>query len=148
MKTAKRKASDWMSKYIRLRDALEYCRRMRIDISSFNDWRDLPCACCTCGEIVTVRKADSGHFISRGSGGSSGVYYDERNCNLQCRSCNRFGEGKTLDYYEFMLKKYGEEVIGELRVKDKLTQQYRGLQIAAIEQYYKDRFGGLLKSNF
>ena len=135
-----------MSKYIRLRDALTYCKEMRIDTGQFNNWQDLPCACCTCGKILTVREADCGHFISRGSGGQSGVYFDERNCHFQCRSCNRFNQGRTLEYNDFMLEKYGQEVVDELRKKDKVLIRKRSVMVLAFYKYYKEAYQKLLDS--
>lgn len=140
--TAKQKAWQWCSKYIRLRDATEYCRKYEIGLLP----KERVGLCCTCPRVLCWKDGDAGHFISRGSGGSSGVYFDERNIHLQCKTCNGFGQGKTLEYYEFMVGKYGKEVIEELRAQDKLIQKYRGLALAAIGQYYKDAYNELLKA--
>jgi len=136
-KGLKGKASSWMSKYIKLRDSIEYCKQRNIPLDSGIG------QCCTCGKIVTVKLADAGHFISRGSRGASGVYFDERNCHFQCRSCNRFEQGRTLDYENFMLKKYGQEVIDELKFLDK-NQSYK-YKIVAIGLMYKELFLELKK---
>lgn len=109
-KSEKKEADTWMSRYIRLRDCIEYGLKNKLhpdDIGEFGE-------CHTCGKIVRRKRADAGHFISRGFEGSSGVRYDERNVHLQCKRCNAFEGGRPLEYREFMLKKYGQEVIDEL----------------------------------
>lgn len=52
-----------------------------------------------------------------------GTRYSERNCNAQCRSCNRFSEGNNIGYTRGLIRKYGIKVIDELDVK-KHTQTY------------------------
>lgn len=127
-KGLKRKAWDWMSKYVRLRDSINYCRRVGMSLDSGVG------QCCTCGKIVVIKMADAGHFISKGMGGGSGVYFDERNVNLQCRSCNRFQQGNAQAYNDFMLKKYGQKVIDELRRLDKIPRKYNFI---ALAEFYK-----------
>lgn len=135
MAKLKKKASDWMSKYVRLRDSIEYCERI-------GEATDTGIGeCCTCGRIVNWKyKADAGHFIGKGMGGGSGVYFDERNVHLQCKSCNAFRQGHPLVYYDFMLKKYGQAVIDELRIKDKIPQKHN---YRALAEFYKQRFNEL-----
>lgn len=65
---ARDRADEWMSKFIRLRDA---------DASGYG-------RCISCGKLVHWSEADNGHFINRGH---LNTRYDEQNCNLQCRSC-------------------------------------------------------------
>lgn len=133
-KGLKRKAWDWMSKYIRLRDSIKYCEEVGIPLDSGVG------RCCTCGKVIAWENADAGHFLSRGLGGSSGVYFDERNCNLQCRSCNRFRQGAAQEYADFMRKKYSQAVIDELRLKDKIPHRWGALQLRAFEIFYKSKF--------
>ena len=40
--------------------------------------------------------------------------YDERNCNAQCRVCNRAKDGNMAGYRAGMLMKYGPDIIDEL----------------------------------
>lgn len=67
--------------------------------------------CCTCGCLLTYNESDAGHFIGRGR---FGTRYDLRNVALQCRVCNR-GEGKQPEFYEYVLGKYGRDVMEELK---------------------------------
>lgn len=138
-KTAKKEAWDWCSKYIRLRDAIEYQKRFpEVDLG----WVD----CCTCGRIIHIKKnADAGHFIDRGSGGASGVYFDERNIHTQCKLCNGgFRKGVNIQgkvkgaYNQFMMDKYGPKVIDELLWLDR-NQSYNN-KIVGIGLMYKQMF--------
>ncbi len=140
----KKKASDWMSRYCRLRDAIEYCRKHGVDITQFNRSEDLIVKCCSCGAVKSWVRMDGGHFIGRGIGGSSGVYFDERNNHAQCGSCNAFKQGAPKEYEEFMLLKYGQDTIDELRLKH-IANNYKG-QIDAIGLMYKGMFEDLVKS--
>lgn len=139
-KGLKRKTWDWMSKYIRLRDSIAYCKEVEIPLDSGVG------RCCTCGKIIPWKQADAGHFISRGSGGASGVYFDERNSNFQCRSCNRFNQGSAQEYNDFMLKKYGQDVIDELRMRNKVIIRKNSVILLALHQYYKEAYQELLDS--
>lgn len=95
---------------------------------------------------------DAGHWIDRGSGGQSGVYFDERNINLQCKSCNAgfYGGKKKPDvksaYDDFMMKKYGQEIIDELRLRDKLVTRKASILHLALHQLYKEKYQELLDS--
>lgn len=142
-KTLKQKASEHCSRYIRLRDALDYCKRMRIDISQFNSIKDLPVACCTCGKIITIKRAQAGHYFGRGLGGGSGAYFDERNINTQCGQCNAFKQGNPKAYEEFMRRKYGQEVIDQLRIKHHSIKKQSDLGLIATGSFYKGAYDGL-----
>ena len=138
MSSQKKKTWIWCSKYTRLRDALEYCRKNGIDLRQFARPEDIPVKCCSCGLIMPWIRGDAGHFIPRGSGGMSGVYFDERNINFQCKPCNGFEQGNALAYQDFMLDKYGQDVIDELRFLDK-TNSYK-YKLIGLELYYKEEY--------
>ena len=106
VKTWKDKCWDLFSEIIRLRDCKETMGR--------TDWGK----CCTCGIIKPFDELDAGHFIP---GHHNAVYFDMRNVHAQCRHCNRFLEGNGPEYTPFMLKKYGQEVIDELKELNKQT---------------------------
>jgi len=144
MRTLKQKASDWMSKYVRLRDALDYCWRMGIDLTQFKKWNDLPVDCCYCGKIIICKKADAAHYYSRGIGGGSGAYFDERNVNTSCKSCNAFG-GDHRKYGVFMLEKYGPDILDKLEILHKSGRTYTDKKLIGLALFYKGAFEGLRK---
>lgn len=137
-KTEKQKAWDACSKYIRLRDAILYCEEAKIIDQLSVEF--MVVRCCTCETIKIWRYMDAGHFIGRGIGGSSGVYFDERNINTQCKPCNGFEQGSPIEYREFMLDKYGQRIIDELRIKHHSTPDYGSVACKAIEIFYKEEF--------
>ena len=143
--TTKKRAWKWCSKFIRLRDALAYCKSVGIDPRAYRV-EDLPIICCTCSRVRSFRQMDAGHFISRGSGGSSGVYFDERNIHAQCKLCNSFHQGRALEYLNFMKEKYGQETINELRKLNKLTRKKGIVELRAFALHYKNLYNELLES--
>jgi len=145
--TTKQKAWQWCSKYIRLRDALDYCKRTKTDISQFSSIGNLPVNCCTCNKVISSWKyADAGHYFGRGLGGGSGAYFDERNINAQCKRCNGFKGGNIQVYDEFMLQRWGQGVIDELFILHHGGRKYQNGELIAMGQLYKDLYEELLKS--
>lgn len=135
-KTAKKEAWDWCSKYIRLRDAIEY--QEKYPETPFGYLK-----CCTCPRIIIWNKnCDAGHFIPKSRGGLSGVYFDERNIHGQCKDCNGFHQGKQAVYLEFMLDKYGREVVNKLYWLN-INQSYKG-KIIGIGLMYKQMYEDLV----
>ena len=70
--------------------------------------------CISCGKIVHWKDADCGHYINRKH---LATRYDEQNCNLQCRSCNRFDEGNIQGYRRGLIAKIGIESVDMLEIK-------------------------------
>ena len=127
-------ANKYLSQYILLRDAAEY------NPDGTYEW----VCCCTCGKLINrfSKNSHAGHFITKGHGGSSGVYYDERNIHAQCHNCNVWCEGNKAEYYKFMLREYGQEVIDELMIKHKLPRPH------SIDEYgimYREKYKELKK---
>ena len=142
--TAKKRAWTACSKYCRLRDAIAYCKEHGIDLHQFARPEDIIGACCTCGAVKSWIRMDAGHFISRSAGGVSGVYFDERNVNLQCKRCNGFKQGAAQEYREFIGKKYGEDMVAILWQKHYITPNMRDLAMKATEVYYNDKYKELI----
>ncbi|KKL46706.1 hypothetical protein LCGC14_2342850 [marine sediment metagenome] len=135
--TAKKEVWKWCSLYIRLRDSIDYCREAGIALDSG------VVRCCSCGEIKQWRRGDAGHYIPRGSRGASGVYFDERNIHFQCSDCNAFRQGNAENYRDFMLHKYGQDVIDKLRWLDS-NQSYK-YKLTGLELYYKQAYEELVE---
>jgi len=98
-KKAKDKAWKVFSRYIRLRDALkttgdtEYAR------------------CYTCGRLFHIKEMDAGHWITRNR---MPTFMNHRNVNAQCRGCNRFGDGRVVEYQAHLIEEYGSTVLEQL----------------------------------
>ena len=89
MKTLIRKLDKIFSEFIRLRDS---------DDNGI-------CRCISCGKPHHWKEMDNGHFISRRH---MSLRYSEKNCNAQCRYCNRFDESNFIGYWHGLTDKYGE----------------------------------------
>ena len=124
-------ANHYLSQYILLRDAIALSPQANLGFEFVR--------CCTCRKMMSrfAKNSHAGHFRSKGKGGGSGVYFDERNVHAQCDFCNRFEQGNTVEYYPFMLEKYGQEVIDELKCKHHLPRPH------SIDEYgilYREKF--------
>jgi hypothetical protein len=128
----------WTQKYIKLRDAI----KDYLD----SDFKFVKCR--TCGKILERGTGDcqAGHFIGRGLGGSSGVYWAEENIHVQCYQCNAFKQGNPKAYEDFMLGEYGEAVIDKLRFLHKM-HSYRKYDIPILGEQYKQEYNKLLKKH-
>ena len=135
MSKTKKDAWKWCSRYIRLRDSIEYCKQRGISLDSGI------VQCCTCDTVKQWKYVDAGHFIGRGLGGGSGVYFDERNIHAQCKRCNAFEQGNAQVYELFIFNKYSQDVVEELRIKHH-TNNYKG-KLWAIGQMYKKMYKDL-----
>jgi len=133
-------ANQYFSKYIILRDAIEDAENNRVPITSNFEF----VLCRTCGKMIQRIGSNShaGHYVPKGSGGGSGIYYDPRNVSCQCSYCNEYLEGNRLEYNDYMLKKYGQEVVDELRLKDKLPRPHK---IDYYGIYYREAYKELKK---
>ena len=118
--TLKTKLDRIFSLYIRLRDASPqgYTR------------------CISCGKIIPWKEADCGHFVNRSH---MATRYNEKNCNAQCRSCNRFDEGNNIGYVRGLIKKYGQGVIEELEVLKHRESRWTEFEYKAMIDYYNQK---------
>jgi hypothetical protein len=146
-KTPKQKASDAMSRYVRLRDAITFCKNRKIDLSQFTRPEDIFGQCCTCPKIKSWIRMDAGHWIGRGLGGGSGVYFDERNVDLQCKICNGFDGEQQIRHERYIVNKRGQKVVDELKRKHHITPNFSDFAMQVTEQMYKDKYQKLLKEN-
>ena len=69
--------------------------------------------CFTCGTIKEWKQMDAGHFIPAGQSPPP-LYFDERNVNCQCTSCNRFKHGNLSVYGLRLTQRYGSEILETL----------------------------------
>jgi hypothetical protein len=125
---AKTKAWDAFSLYIRTRD----CLRFR---SSLTDG-----VCVTCNRDYPLKQLQAGHFIS---GRGNAVLFDERIVYSQCIGCNGnppYGKGGNyVEYFVFMEKEWGREMIDEFRALKHQTKIYKTFDFVALEQEFKDK---------
>ena len=126
----KREAWDWCSRYIRLRDALDYARKHGLSLDTG------VCACYTCGAIYPIKEMQAGHGRSRGSGGRSGIYFDERFIRTQCVQCNAFEQGCPEEFRQNLVREYGEEIIDVMTLKHKVNV-YKTGDLFGLKVYFE-----------
>jgi hypothetical protein len=132
---SKQKKKTWVafSEYIRTRDCKEYGKN--------HPSAELMCECVTCKRVYPYSKLQAGHFIQ---GRTNGVLFDERGVHAQCVGCNMFKGGLIEDYYPFMLEKYGQEVIDDIKKKRLDTIKFSVKDLEEMEVLYKQKTKDLL----
>jgi hypothetical protein len=90
-------------------------------------------ACCSCGRVYPWRGMDAGHYISRSH---KYVKYNEMNVHAQCKRCNKWLQGNATGYRQFLIKKYGEQVVLDLEASKDFKAGFTrdGLRLK-IEEY-------------
>ena len=106
----------------------EYIRRRDSDEEGYG-------ACCTCGIELRWKDGDAGHYIRRGI---NSTRYHEWNVHLQCRSCNRGGE-RNASYANFLIKKYGPEVLDTLSKLEHQTKRWFTWELEELIEEYKEK---------
>jgi hypothetical protein len=89
--------------------------------------------CCTCGKRLHWKSGDCGHFVPRKN---STCRYDEVNCNLQCRPCNR-GLERNASYAEFIIRNYGEHELRRLKILEHQTKHFSEEELLELIEKYK-----------
>lgn len=69
--------------------------------------------CVTCGRKVEGGHMHAGHYIAKNACGAE-YYFGETNVHAQCFLCNYHLEGNRVKYREFIIKKYGMEVLNDI----------------------------------
>jgi len=145
--TPKAKASKAMSRYVRLRDAIAYCKEYNIDLRQFSKPEDIIGKCSTCGTVKAWLYMDAGHWKTRGMGGSSGAYFMPENVHLQCKRCNAFESGRPTEMENYIREKYGDDIVSDITLQHHIRQRRSGVEYAAMEELYKQEYKQLIEEN-
>lgn len=105
------------NKYVRLRDSGKGC---------------ISCG-SACGESSVGGSGDAGHFRSRGS--APHLRFDERNCHLQCKRCNRYLSGNVADYRVGLVGRIGLDAVVALE-SDQEPRRHTVDDLKAIKAKY------------
>lgn len=113
-------ADKWFSIFIRLRDSDEmgYCK------------------CVTCGNIRHWKNLDCGHWIKRQH---VGTRYNEKNCAAQCKGCNAFEQGRSIEHEQFIIKTYGIDTRNLLKSGERSYCKYSKLELHYLANEYKSK---------
>lgn len=98
------------------------------------DWRGYA-KCCTCPTIKQWKEGDAGHFLG---GRTNGILFDDRGIHFQCKPCNGFRGGEQAIYKDFMLERYGQEVIDELYAQRKAEKQFSKQELIEKILWYQE----------
>jgi hypothetical protein len=71
--------------------------------------------------------------------------YNEKNCNGQCVSCNRYGDGNKDGYEKGLVKKYGLGILQELTLAKHQTKKFSKSDLIELEKEYKQKIKELKK---
>ena len=113
-------ADSWFSKFIRLRDA---------DYSGY-------IYCITCNRRVFWKDSDCGHCVKRQH---QMTRFNEKNCGAQCKSCNYFEQGKTVEHENYIINIYGQQVFDLLKSDEKKSCKRSKLDLKLLSEYYKEK---------
>lgn len=132
-KGMKRKSNSLMNKldtvfseFIRLRDSRD----------------DGTFVCISCGRLLPYEQADCGHYINRKH---MSTRFSEKNCNAQCRSCNRFDEGNIQGYRRGLVAKYGEQAVILLEASKNRINKIAEFEYQAMIDHYRKEVKRLKK---
>ena len=127
---AKDKAWNAFSIYIRTRDCLRFTGDKDNGM------------CITCKRSYPFKKLQAGHFID---GRGNAVLFDERQVYSQCYGCNVGRSGAYVEYFVWMEKEWGRDMIDEFRAMKSDTVQYKTFHFVELEQEFKEKTRKLLK---
>ena len=107
------------SKYIRLRDVMP------------NGYF----VCISCGQIKHYEQGDCGHFFSRKS---MATRFDEDNCHMECKYCNRFSADHLAGYQVNLVRKIGQQRFEKLVWKHNSTKKWCDFELEELIKHYTD----------
>lgn len=107
------------SEFIRLRDT--------------QPWNFQYGRCISCGRILPWAKLQCGHYHSRVH---MNTRFDEKNCNIECVSCNIFSADHLIGYRKNLIKKIGEKEVDMLDVRAHQSKNYSLFELQILIDYY------------
>tara|TARA_R100000482_G_C5122027_1_gene146366 strand:- start:1151 stop:1507 length:357 start_codon:yes stop_codon:yes gene_type:complete len=85
----------------------------------------------------------AGHFIPKAQGNATA--WDLRNIHPQCYRCNINLGGNGAEYFPFMLKTYGSEVVDELRQLSNTSRKISRVQYEEMIEHLQEKLQELIK---
>lgn len=125
----------------------EYIKEAQSAFNKYVRLRDMGKGCISCGSALGDGHAggdgDAGHFRSRGS--ATHLRFDERNCHLQCKRCNRYLSGNVSNYRIGLIERIGQSALDELEA-DQTSRNYTIDDLKNIKAIYTAKCKELEKS--
>ena len=114
------------SKYIRLKYSLQ----------------DGSCICYTCGKRYSWKIMDNAHWIKRGK---LGTRWEEDNCRVCCRNCNRTLNGNYEIYTPKIKRELGPQKVARLEQLNKDYSKIPNIELERLIALYKVKVNSLLQ---
>ena len=89
--------------------------------------------CFTCFKTFRWQNTDAGHYEPRQF---NNTRYDDRNVQVQCKTCNVWKGGQKTIFAVQLQKKYGKGILDDLRNKAKQTKQFTKDELKSIIKKY------------
>lgn len=123
----------------KLKSRSDWTKEAQIEFNKYVRFRDAGRGCISCGSTCSEGSiggsGDAGHFRSRGS--APHLKFDERNCHLQCKHCNRYLSGNVADYRAGLVKRMGLDAVLTLEA-DQEPRKYTVDELKAIKKHYAE----------
>ena len=138
-KEKKRKNKEYKEKHKSIAALINEARK------PFQKWiryRDANKPCISCG-VSDSAIWDGGHLYKAEL--YSGLIFDERNVNKQCRKCNNYLGGNENNYRVGFISRYGESILNGLDIDaiNKRSYKYSREELLSIKKEYQRRLNNL-----
>lgn len=122
----------------KLKTKSDWTKEAQIEFNKYVRVRDAGKACISCGADCSATSiggsGDAGHFRSRGS--APHLRFDERNCHLQCKKCNRYLSGNVVNFRVGLIQRIGLQAVEQLEA-DQSPRHYSIDDLKEIKAKYK-----------
>jgi len=127
-KSAKKRAWQAFSRYIRLRDCLATTKTLTHG------------KCFTCGRLHPIDELQAGHFVA---GRTNSVLFDELGVRAQDARCNIFRGGEPLLFRRRLVDELGENIVRSLEDKKWRPKTYSMIEFDSLYHYYTKKIAEL-----
>lgn len=125
----------------RLKTLPDYIREAQAAFNGFIRRRDAGLPCISCGATPASGSCggdfDAGHYRSRGA--APHLRFDERNCNAQCKRCNRYLSGNVVAYRAGLVARIGDEAVCALEADNGVRKWSKDELIEIRREYMRRR---------
>lgn len=91
--------------------------------------------CVTCGKIKHWKEMQAGHYKH------NKLDFCEFNVFPQCVRCNHYKSGELGNYADFLIKKFGNDILEKIEIYAKLEKKYNIIEL----QYMHDEWKKIVK---
>ncbi|MFA5027009.1 MAG: recombination protein NinG [Candidatus Methylomirabilota bacterium] len=137
-KKAKADRAEFRARKEKIKTRRDYINEAQAAFNKFIRVRDSGKPCICCGKAIPLAETggsgDAGHYRSVGS--APHLRFDERNCHLQDKQCNRWGSGRAVDYRIGLIQRIGLQAVEALEA-DQEPRKWSIEELRAIRDTYR-----------